>query len=299
MNIVISGAGGFFGRELSKTLAKGGNRIFELNRYNQEGLFKNCNLANQNDVKKIAAIFTQIQPHTVYHLAAKTSIKNSWSSPFDFISYNLLLSENLLQAIQLSKQEPLLIILSSSAVYDDSNQPIAEDYRLAPNSPYAVSKLVTENLARRYPKNIIVRPFFSLGFNKKNDVVIEWVNKLLKIEEYQQKILEVQDLTLERDYVDISEVSRLLSQIAEKGQINEVYNLCSGTVTSLHQVCDALALKLNYSLTKITKFTENREEIIRKKVIGDTSKLNSIGIFPNFNLQESVNSIIDQTYTVI
>lgn len=294
MKTIVTGASGFMGKELVRALVSKHHSVAEINRVNTSGIFSNLNLALNSDERNIAAGIRKVNPDVIFHLASNTSIKASWGNPFQFIIENIALAENLLAAIELSGTEPLLVLASSSSVYDDTKIPISETFRLAPSSPYAISKLATETIALRYPKTIVIRPFFTIGSSRRGDVIDEWLTKIHAIRESKTfGVLEVGDLSLERDYLDVAESARLLIELSEKGSKGEIYNICSGISTSLQQICDAL-IEYTDSTSLISVQSNGTEDRTTKKsVVGDISKLRTLGIRPNFNLEESLRNLIN------
>ena len=261
---------------------------------NESGLFAGLNLSSKQDVRNISNKIRDFAPDIIFHLASNTSIEASWRSSFEFISGNINLGENLLDAIVLSGTHPLLVLASSSSVYDDSDFKIPETFRLAPSSPYAISKLSTENIALRYSKTIIVRPFFTIGANRRGDVIDEWLSAINEIKlSGSHGVLRVGDLTLERDYLEVDESARLLIEIAEKGSIGEIYNLCSGEGISLQKVCESLIQATQSTPLISIKSTEKMGPTTKRRVVGDISKLAKLGIEPSFNLEKSLKKIVN------
>lgn len=293
MKIIVTGANGFLGSELVNFLTLANNEIAQINRLNKSGFFVNARLDQKSSIIKISEGIRSFKPDVIFHLASETSIKSSWDEPFDFIHGNLLLAENLLESINLSGENPLLVIMSSSAIYDNSDEKIPENFRLAPNSPYAISKLVTESVAWRYPKSIIVRPFFTIGTSRRGDVIDEWLTKILDFKiSGKTGILQVGNLNYERDYLDVYDAARLLSQISEKGSPGETYNLCSGTSTLLSEVCNSL---IEATESKSQVFVESNglgDLHSRKKVLGDPTKILNLGISTHFDLETSISKIV-------
>ena len=289
----MTGANGFIGTELVRTLNSNLNNVVEINRINKSGLFRNLNLSGKQDVKKIADKIREFDPDVIFHLASNTSIKASWENPFEFIRDNILLSENLLEAIELSGIEPLLILLSSSAVYDDSNLEIPETFRLAPSSPYAISKLSSETIALRYPNTMVIRPFFTIGANRRGDIIDEWLSGINTIRASGKPgTLNVGDLTLLRDYLDVEVSAKLLVEIAMKGSAGEIYNLCSGVGTTMQNVCNALIKATGSGKLVAVQSEIESKSISKHKVIGDKSKLAKLGIKPYFDLNKTINKIL-------
>lgn len=295
MRIVVTGASGFIGSSLVKTLVSRQHSVAEINRVGANGIFSDLNLLAKQDVQKIAIGIREFEPDIVFHLAANTSIDASWKSPYDFISENIALSENLLEAIKISGKIPLLVLMSSSAVYDDSDSRISETFRLAPSSPYAISKLSTEAIALRYLNTIVVRPFFTVGASRRGDIIDEWLSKIIEIKlSGLEGLLEVGDLSLERDYLDVEDSARLLIEIAEKGIPGEIYNLCSGISTRLYDICEILIEHVASGSKIEIKSKTILNSKSRKKVVGNNSKLKLLGIEPGNKLRESIKKIADQ-----
>ena len=294
MKAVVTGANGFIGSALISALVSNRYSVAEINRVNESGLFAGLNLSSKQDIRDISNKIRDFAPDIIFHLASNTSIEASWRSSFEFISGNISLGENLLDAIVLSGTHPLLVLASSSAVYDDSNFKIPETFRLAPSSPYAISKLSTENIALRYSKTIIVRPFFTIGANRRGDVIDEWLSAINEIKlSGSHGVLRVGDLTLERDYLEVDESARLLVEIAEKGSIGEIYNLCSGESISLQKVCESLIQATQSTPLISIKSTEKMGPTTKRRVLGDISKLAKLGIEPSFNLEKSLKKIVN------
>ena len=294
MKAVVTGANGFIGSALISALVSNRYSVAEINRVNESGLFAGLNLSSKQDVRNISNKIRDFAPDIIFHLASNTSIEASWRSSFEFISGNINLGENLLDAIVLSGTHPLLVLASSSSVYDDSDFKIPETFRLAPSSPYAISKLSTENIALRYSKTIIVRPFFPIGANRRGDVIDEWLSAINEIKlSGSHGVLRVGDLTLERDYLEVDESARLLIEIAEKGSIGEIYNLCSGEGISLQKVCESLIQATQSTPLISIKSTEKMGPTTKRRVVGDISKLAKLGIEPSFNLEKSLKKIVN------
>lgn len=294
MRAIVTGAKGFIGSVLVKELISEGHTVAEINRVNSNGKFSGLSLFSTEDIRDFAFRISDFEPNIVFHLASNTSIAASWENPFDFISSNIKLTENLLESIKLSKRAPLLILLSSSAVYDDSASRIPENFRLSPSSPYAISKLAIETVALRYTNSIIVRPFFTIGVNRRGDFLDEWHTKISSIKSSGlDGILKVGDLSLRRDYLDVDDSAKLLIQVAEKGTPGEIYNLCSGEFVTLSQICEALIYAADCTSKIVVESGGKKDASIKQQVVGDASRIIDLGLKPKFNLGQTIDKIVN------
>jgi GDP-4-dehydro-6-deoxy-D-mannose reductase len=293
MKTIVTGAAGFIGSELVTELRSRNHGVEVINRVNQQGLFEGCNLTSRNMIPQLVKGIREANPDVIFHLASDTSIKKSWDNPYEFINSNISITENLVEAIGMSGLNPLLILMSSSAVYDDKDSPIEESFRLAPSSPYAISKLTLESVALRYRNAVIVRPFFTIGAKRKGDIIHDWLEQLKRIQNLGvPTYLNVGDLSLERDYLEVNESAKSLIQISEYATPGEIYNLCSGTSTRLEDICHTLISEMGCDKLAQLKINPDLNQKARQKVIGDNSKLRQCGVKPLFNLKNSIKLIL-------
>ena len=100
----------------------------------------------------------------VYHLAAQPGVRGSWGRTFEtYVRNNILATQALLEC---AKDVGIgsFVSASSSSVYGDApTLPMEETAECRPFSPYGVTKLASEHLARLYARNFGV-PTVSLRF---------------------------------------------------------------------------------------------------------------------------------------
>ena len=87
----------------------------------------------------------------VVHLAAQAGVRSSWGASFDtYIENNIRATQLLLEACR-DAEVGRFIYASSSSVYGDTDDlPMREGGVCSPTSPYGVTKLTAEHLARVY-----------------------------------------------------------------------------------------------------------------------------------------------------
>jgi GDP-mannose 4,6-dehydratase len=124
------------------------------------------------------------KPDYVFHLAAQSFPKTSFSSPLDTLETNVTGTAGLLEAIKQYRDagviDPVVHVCSSSEVYGRVSKeklPIHEDVNFHPASPYAISKVGTDLVGRFYGeaygiKTVSTRMFTHTG-PRRGDVFAE------------------------------------------------------------------------------------------------------------------------------
>ncbi|MEM7071504.1 MAG: GDP-mannose 4,6-dehydratase, partial [Pseudomonadota bacterium] len=105
------------------------------------------------DSLSIIACVEKAKPDYVFHLGAQSYPQTSFSAPLDTYDTNVQGTERLLQALKRHAPEAKIHICSSSEIFGRVSQdkvPIDEECTFHPSSPYAISKVGTDLVARFY-----------------------------------------------------------------------------------------------------------------------------------------------------
>jgi UDP-glucuronate 4-epimerase len=114
----------------------------------------------------------------VFHQAAQPGVRQSWADDFGtYLRANVDATQRLLQAV---RERPVrrVVFASSSSVYGRTDGwPTPESARLAPHSPYGVTKLAAEQLCAAYAANfgvptLALRYFTVYGPRQRPDMAI-------------------------------------------------------------------------------------------------------------------------------
>ena len=166
MTILITGAAGFIGYHLVKSLLVKGENIIgvdnfnnyydinlkiardsELNMFDNYKSFK-CDLM---DEKSLIALFKQYNPNIVINLAAQAGVRYSIENPKAYIDSNLIGFMNILEACRKYPVKHLIYASSSSVYGGNTKTPFCtEDPVNHPVSLYAATKKSNELLAHSY-----------------------------------------------------------------------------------------------------------------------------------------------------
>lgn len=182
----------------------------------------------------------------IIHLAAKTSIVDSFRNPYTTYHTNLVGTFNLLEFARLKKIKKFINV--STYVYGQPQYvPIDENHPIDPHSPYNKSKLLADQLCQFYSRDfdidiVIVRPFYIYGPGTPSDSFIPSV--IRQIRETGEVILNGRDIT--RDFLFIDDFIRLLIMILYKFPKGyNIFNVGSGTYHTLEEVTHIIARLLN------------------------------------------------------
>ncbi|KAF1693661.1 protein CapI [Pseudoxanthomonas jiangsuensis] len=164
MTVLVTGAAGFIGAYTCQALAARGERVVGLDSYNDyyDPQIKRDRVAalcpgvdirrlDLTDRDGLAALFDEVRPEYVVHLAAQAGVRYSLQNPHAYVASNL---DGFVNILELCRHRGVrhLAYASSSSVYGDSaTPPFSEDQRIdRPRSLYAATKAANELMAYTY-----------------------------------------------------------------------------------------------------------------------------------------------------
>lgn len=229
--VLVTGAGGFVGRHL---LAELGGRAV-------------AGRADVTDGDALAAELREVAPAAVCHLAAATSVAESWQRGAETWRVNVLGTVALLDAVRAEAPEARTLVVSTGEVYGPTpHGPAGEETPVAPLSPYAASKAAAELAATRAARAekldvVVARPFQHAGPGQDERFAIgSWTARIARLERAGGGELEVGDLTVRRDLTDVRDVTRAYRLLLDPATPAGTYNVCSGRTVELATVLDTL-----------------------------------------------------------
>lgn len=152
MRILVTGGLGFLGRAVVATLSEAGHQVYAFSRRQ----------ADVRDREGLIAALAPLDLDAVCHLAALTSVRDSFADPVGSFEVNLGGTINLLRAVE--GRAPRIVYASTSAVYGSGHSGrLSEDLVPQPENPYAASKLAAEQLLAYHPDAVILRCFNIAG----------------------------------------------------------------------------------------------------------------------------------------
>lgn len=189
-----------------------------------------------------------VVPDYVYHLAAQTWPRESLTDPRRAMEVNAMGSLNLLEALRHtgSKAKVLLAGTSEEYGYDTQppDQPLTEEARCHPTTPYGVSKLAQTHMglayARQYGLNVVcTRAFNHTGPEQPAIYAVpSFARRVAQVEQGLIPKVTHGDLTAIRNFTHVKDVVQayILVVEAESG----IYNVCSDENWTMDNVLQTL-----------------------------------------------------------
>ena len=183
----------------------------------------------------------------VYHLAAKTSVPESFARPGDYWRTNV---EGTVEVLKASADAEVdrLVFMSSAAVYGPSEVlPNRETMATDPGSPYAATKVAGEaaclEAAReRGLETVILRLFNTYGPRQDPDAPYAAVIAKFCAAVAEGRGLEIfGDGEQTRDFLYASDVAEALELAAERPVAGQIVNVGSGEGVTVNEVARLLA----------------------------------------------------------
>ncbi len=165
-NIFITGHTGFKGGWLCSILKILGSNIsgYSLKPPTKPNIFESAKIksllkkdirANIVNLKKLKKEIQLSKPDIVFHLAAQSSVIESFKNPHETILTNIVGTANILEALKDSKTAKCLIIITTDKVYQNYNvkKIFNENSQLGGDDIYSGSKASCETLTNSYRKS--------------------------------------------------------------------------------------------------------------------------------------------------
>lgn len=278
-NIIITGVNGFIGSHVAKQCME--------NRYNVIGtdinpvsttkgiLYTQLNLISDD----IDELIKKYEPYAIIHCAGMADVNYSMEHPdSDFVS-NVMITRKILYSVKKYASDTKFIYMSSAGVYGNALElPIKEDFTLNPISPYALHKVIVEDICsyfiRQFNLDIrILRIFSTYGSGLRKQIFWDMGQKIKNTGSL--KLFGTGNET--RDFIHIDDLVKVVMLIMEApGSDTYIFNVANGEEVKISEVARIFCNKMGYpddiisfsQVTRVGNPSNWRADISRIKALG-------------------------------
>lgn len=307
--ILVTGGAGFIGSNLVDRLLAEGREVVAVD--NLDDFYapatKRANLAaaarnarfrlaelDIRDATAIDALFDEMRPDAVVHLAARAGVRPSIERPSLYSDVNVTGTAVLLQAACRLEPRPRFVYASSSSVYGDRNVvPFREDDPVDhPVSPYAATKRACELLAHTFhhlhglPVTGL-RFFTAYGPRNRPDLAIA---KFATLIESGRPVPMFGDGSTRRDYTFIDDIVDGVVRAVDRCAGLHLYNLGNSSPVGLREMIAALGAALGRE-PRIERLPEQPGDV--RQTYADVSRAREeLGYQPSTPLEEGLRRYV-------
>ena len=297
MTFLVAGATGLAGSAIVRELKRIGRPVVGISSKDVDLLDRN---ATFNYLDKL-------KPNVVINAAAKVGgISANNTYPVEFLSENIRIQTNLMDAAHSANVEKF-VFLASSCVYPKScPQPIKEEYVLtgaleSTNSAYAIAKLAGIELIKAYRKEfghkwISVMPTNLYGPNDNFDLESSHVFPALIRKFIEAKKSNASSVQLwgtgkpRREFLHVDDLAKAIIVCLDNYDADQQINIGTGIDLTVAELAEKIAKSIGFSGS--INWDVAREDGTPQKVL-DIQKITNLGWKPTINLDQGIKLTVE------
>lgn len=297
MMILVTGATGLAGSAIVRELTRIGRQVVGISSSDVDLLDRNATFDYLNKLK----------PNAVINAAAKVGgISANDNYPVEFLSENIQIQTNLIDAAHSARVEKF-VFLASSCIYPKScAQPIKEEYILTgavepTNSAYAIAKLAGIELIKAYRKEfghrwISVVPTNLYGPNDNFDlesshVFPALIRKFLETKKSNANLIELWGTGKpRREFLHVDDLAKAIIVCLDNFDSDQQINIGTGIDLTVAELAEKIAK--NTGFTGRINWDMARKDGTPQKVL-DIQKITNLGWKPTINLDQGIKLTVE------
>jgi UDP-glucose 4-epimerase len=297
MKVVLTGGAGFIGSHVLDRLLAEGHAVTVVDNYSTGRPENIRHMTGRMEVIEAdigqpgswAGAFDGID--WVIHLAALADIVPSIQNPDGYFRANVDGTFNVLQASQAAGVKRFVYAASSSCYGIPDHYPTAENAEVRPQYPYALTKLLGEQLAMHWAQ-VYDLPAISLRFfnvygprSRTSGTYGAMFGVFLAQKLAQQPYTLVGDGSQTRDFTYVTDIADAVCAAAGSSVSGEVMNVGSGATVSVNRVVELLGGDVTYVPKRPGEPDQTFADISKVKRLLDWS--------PRVGIEEGVGYLLD------
>tara|TARA_Y100001970_G_scaffold129887_1_gene160157 strand:- start:33719 stop:34705 length:987 start_codon:yes stop_codon:yes gene_type:complete len=215
--------------------------------------FKFKSLDINKDASKIIKLINSFRPNIIVNFASQGMVAESWVNPLDWYKTNLISQVKLIEGIKNFQFIEKYINFSTPEVYGSTKGQIKESFNFYPSTPYAISRSAFDMHLNAYFNAYNFPIIYTRAANVYGSTqqLYRIIPKTIFYFRSGKKICLHGSGKSKRSFIHISDVSKALYKISQRGKLGNTYHISTDKIISIK--------KLVYEIAKImkVKFADN------------------------------------------
>lgn len=291
--VLITGVKGFIGSKLYEKFTEEGFCVDGWDIFLDEKA--GCKKVDMIEMDNVLKELEVCNPDIIIHCAGSADVAKSVQNPDGDYKGNVTITHNLLFAMhQLKMKGTRFVFLSSAGVYGNpSALPITEDMVRCPMSPYALHKVMCEDLCEYFVKNYqmdikVARVFSAYGAGLRKQIFWDMYNKYKS-----NGRLDMFGTGAEsRDYIHVDDVVNAVYILATKDSNQTFFNVANGEEVTIRTATELFAMHAGINGDKISFNGIVREgEPLNWRA--DISRISALGYQKSVKMSDGLKGYLD------
>jgi UDP-glucose 4-epimerase len=282
--VIVTGASGFIGFNLVKTLSRLGAEVLVIDRTQPLEQFSNVEF-EWADLRHLDKTY---DTDYLIHLAAVTNAGYAERFPLDTYETNVLGTVNLLNHVNVKTR---VLFPSTALTYKASETPITEDGEVDLSSTYALSKNMGEQIIRFHCKRMGVAHTLVRFFNifGPGQLPMYIVPQVLRQAIEDRKVV-VRNGAVMRDLLYVDDcIDVVLKLVVHPAAVDSVFNIGSGYIVTISDIARAAVEAAGDPSIEIVDLEQNISNSPTALMADITKVTSTVDWFPRTSLKEGLN----------
>jgi GDP-L-fucose synthase len=297
MTILVAGATGLAGSAIVRELTRIGKSVVGISS-------KDVDLLDRNSTFNY---LDKLKPNVVIDAAARVGgISANNNYPVEFLSENIRIQTNLMDAAHSAKVEKFVFLASSCVYPKNCPQPIKEEYVLtgaleSTNSAYAIAKLAGLELIKAYRKEfghkwISVMPTNLYGPNDNFDlesshVFPALIRKFIEAKKSSANLVKLWGTGKpRREFLHVDDLAKAIIVCLDNYDADQQINIGTGVDLTVAELAEKIAKNIGF--TGSINWDVDREDGTPQKVL-DVQKITNLGWKPLIGLDQGIKLTVE------
>jgi GDP-4-dehydro-6-deoxy-D-mannose reductase len=301
--VLVTGVTGFVGHAVVDEFAAHGWEVLGVGRDDNPGDLSG-QLVDYVSADLTVDPFEMPRVDAIVHLAGLAEVGPSFAEPQRYLSANSAMVTAICEGALASGRATRIVLASSGAVLaaprDDT--PLDESTPLGFASPYAVSKVLSENQISYYTQRgldgVVARPFNHIGAGQRAGFLLPDLIAAVSEAQLNGGAITTGDLRTVRDYTDVRDVAAAYRLLATAPSLeHRLYNVCSGVGRSGQQILDEVLARMGAHDLVQHEDASRRRPSDARRIVGNPGRIAAeLGWTRRYELADTIDEALASSH---